>query len=118
MSVCRVFAVAAVPCLCLAAEAAEAQSRRAAGPIQPIAYQLPAAPASNAGDQRVAAPVPLPDGRVPGMIESWDVGGNAAFGLGRYSVGTVPRPRSNMERERMMERENRAIAGAGVQLRF
>jgi hypothetical protein len=54
------------------------------------------------------------------MIESWQIGDKAEFGLGRFHVGEIARARTNTERVRddLMAGENRAVAGAGIRIRF
>ena len=54
-----------------------------------------------------------------GMVSSWSLDRSVRFGLGRYEVLPIARPRSNLERERLpMERHTGSIAGAGVRLAF
>lgn len=116
MDVRRIAAVAALPCLCLMASPADAQSRRTTT-YRPIAFELRPEVHPLATDQRVQE-----DGRSAarssGLLGSLAVTEDAEIGIGRYAVGTIARPRTNVERERMMERENRSIAGAGMRLRF
>ncbi len=53
------------------------------------------------------------------MLESWSMDEATQLGLGRFRIAEPPRPRSNMERVRSpMDRETRAIAGAGLSIRF
>ena len=55
-----------------------------------------------------------------GMIQSWAVDRDVEFGLGRFRVSEARR-RTNLENERnpaRMEQPTRAIAGAGLRIRF
>lgn len=108
---------AAAACLCLLAVEAAAQSRSGAG-YRPIAFELSQPAPVSAENHRLQPLEPAARARSTGMLESWPVAENAEIGIGRFGVGTVARPRTNMERDRMMERENRNIAGAGMRLRF
>jgi hypothetical protein len=119
MNVRLLIAALAIPCFCAAAEQAMGQDRSAYGP------QLPAAPAAAQKAEATRNPARLPvieerEQARTEMIESWQVGDKAEFGLGRFQVGEVARGRTYTERVRddLMARENRAIAGAGLRLRF
>lgn len=116
MDVRHVAAVAAVPCLCLLATPADAQSRRNAT-YRPIAFELAPAARPDAADHRLQE-VDQPAQRASGMLGTLAVTDDAEIGIGRFGVGTIARARTNIERDRMMERENRSIAGAGMRLRF
>ncbi len=115
------FAALAVPCLCAAAETAIGQDRSAYGPIDP-AKRAPVAQPAEPDRNSPRLPVLEDRQRVEprDMIGSWQVGERAEFGLGRFHVGEIARARSNTERVRddLMARENRAVAGAGVRIRF
>ncbi len=116
MNVRHLVGALALPCACLAAEQAIGQDRSAIGPQDPKLQQI--------------VPAPAPEPRVPvvvepqrqkiTMIESWQVGDKAELGLGRFTVGEIPRRQTHTERVRddMMARENRSIAGAGFRIRF
>ena len=115
------FAALAVPCLCAAAETAIGQDRSAYGPNDPAqrpAIVQPAEPDRNSP----RLPVLEERQRVQAgdMLESWQVGDKAEFGIGRFHVGEIARARTNTERVRddLMARENRAVAGAGLRIRF
>ncbi len=124
MNVRRLTAAAAVPCLCLLAFEANAQVRRADRPIATApapAFNLRELPPSRDDRaQRIGLTEDWAEAPNDGMLGAWDMGGNARFGLGRFRVGEIARPRSNTERVRddLMARENRAIAGAGVRVSF
>jgi len=116
MNVRHLVGALALSCACLAAEQAVGQDRSAYGPQDPKLQQI--------------APRPAPEPRLPiieepqrariTMIESWQVGDKGEVGLGRFSVGPIPRRQTHTERVRddMMARDNRSIAGAGLRIRF
>ena len=111
----------AVPCLFILAPEADAQNRGAARAAPPTAFDLRAMPAGQVDETLRLRPLQEPvEPASSGMLESWQVDTNAMFGVGRFRVGDIPRRRSNMERVRdnLMERENRAIAGAGMRISF
>ncbi len=115
------FAALAVPCLCAAAETALGQDRSAYGPIDPAKRPPMVQPAE---PDRNSPRLPVLEDRQRvqprDMIESWQIGDKAEFGLGRFHVGEIARARTNTERVRddLMAGENRAVAGAGIRIRF
>ena len=119
MNVRRLSAALAMPCLCLAAGAAQGQSQ-IAGPPNPSA----GADVRSAAGPRVDNSFRLqPEAgrRAAGsaMIQSWTMEGNGELGLGRFTVPNGARPRTHTERMRDgMDAETRRIAGAGMQIRF
>ncbi len=117
MDVRWVAAVATLPCLCLLANEAGGQSRRSASE-PPILFELRPFQAPLATDQRMPEEASPPPIRSNGLLGRLSVTEDAEIGVGRYAVGTIARSRTNVERERMMERENRNIAGAGMRVRF
>jgi hypothetical protein len=114
------FAALAVPCLCVAAETAIGQDRSIHGPVDP--GRLPAARAAQADANSPRLPLLSEQNNRPRieMIESWQVGDKAEVGFGRFQVGEIARGRTHTERVRedLMARENRAIAGAGLRIKF
>lgn len=116
MEVRRVAAVATLPCLCFTTAEAGAQSRRSAAE-PPVVFELRPYQPPLVTNQRVQEDTRRPT-RVSGMLGTLTVTENAEIGIGRFGVGTIARARTNLERERMMERENRNIAGAGMRVRF
>ncbi len=118
MNARRVAAAMAIPCLLVLAHPADAQNRRAQAPA---AFDLRHMPAGQPDEGLRLRPLEEPAQPVStGFLESWDVDDNAVVAIGRFRIGDLPRRRSNMERVRdnLMERENRAIAGAGVRISF
>ena len=121
MNARRVAAAMAIPCLLVLAAPADAQNRRATRAQPPAAFDLRQIPSGQADESLRLRPLEEPaQSAGSGFLESWDVDVNAVFGIGRFRIGDLPRRRSNMERVRnnLMERENRAIAGAGVRISF
>lgn len=116
MDLRRFAAVAVLPCLCLTAAQADAQRRRSAAE-PPILFELRPYQPPLATDQRVRDEGPQ-RARSNGLLGRLAITENADIAVGRFGVGTIARSRTNVERERMMERENRNIAGAGMRLRF
>lgn len=116
MDVSRLTAALALPCLCLGAQTAAAQSRPASGePIQFELRRLVTVPADEEIRLRPAEPAAAPR---TGMIQSW-VDGNAEVGLGRFTVPNSARPRTHTERMGIgLDPETRRIAGAGMHIRF
>ena len=114
-------AALAITCACTFAAPALAQPSRTYGPVEPAQRIAPPAPAS---PQRLSAltPAPAPQPVLrDGLIERMELGGGAEIGIGRFRVGNIPKPRTNMEMERnpaALERPSRAIAGAGLRIRF
>lgn len=119
MDLRRMMTVLAVPCAFVAAERAIGQDR-SYGPQDPARTSI----VPSADDEKQESRLPVipeePRGAPISMIESWTLDDNAEFGLGRFRVGEIARPRTNLERIRMApnDRENRAIAGAGLSIRF
>jgi hypothetical protein len=114
-------AAAALPCLCALALPADAQQRRAAR-ARPAAVtfdlgQLPA-PRQRPVERYELREEPAP-AQPAGLLQSWEVG-DAIVGVGRYTVGAWPRPRTNTERLRPESTtgDTRNIAGAGMSVRF
>lgn len=121
MNARRVAAAMAIPCLLVLAHPADAQNRRATRAQPPATFDLRQIPSGQADESLRLRPLEEPaQSAGSGFLESWDVDDNAVFGIGRFRIGDLPRRRSNMERVRdnLMERENRAIAGAGVRISF
>jgi hypothetical protein len=120
MNARTLIAALAIPCLCAAAEQAIGQDRSTYGPTDPARAPV----AQRAEPDRNSPRLPVVDDRDRAkpieMLESWQVGDKAEFGLGRFQVGEIARARTNTERVRddLMARENRAIAGAGLRIRF
>jgi len=121
MNARRVAAAMAIPCLLILASEANAQNQNGARAGPPAAFDIRQLPASPADAVARLQPVDEPVRPASnGMLESWTVGANATFGIGRFRVGEIARPRTNTERmrENLMERENRSIAGAGLRINF
>jgi len=121
MNAGRLAAAMAIPCLFVLAAPADAQNRRAARAAPPATFDLRQMPTGQADESLRLRPLEEPVRPAgSGFLESWDVDDNAVFGIGRFRIGDLPRRRNNMERVRdnLMERENRAIAGAGVRISF
>jgi len=121
MNARRFAAAMAIPCLLVLASPADAQNRRATRAQPPAGFDLRQMPAGQADESLRLRPLEEPAQPAgSGFLESWNVDDNAVFGIGRFRIGDLPRRRSNMERVRanLMERENRAIAGAGVRISF
>ncbi len=116
MDLRHVAAAAVLPCLCLTAVQADAQRRRSAAE-PPIQFELRPYQPPLATDQRVRDEGPPPI-RSNGLLARLAITEDADIAVGRFGVGTIARPRTNVERDRMMERENRNIAGAGMRVRF
>lgn len=112
---------AAVPCLCLLAPDADAQLRRARArpPATFDLNQLPPPPSQRPVErpELTEAPAPL---RPAGLLQAWEVGGNAVVGIGRHTVAAWPRPRTHTERMRAesLTGETHNIAGARLSVRF
>ena len=121
MNARRFVAAMAIPCLFVLANPADAQNRRATRAAPPASFDLRGMPAGREDESLRLRPLeePAPSGG-SGFLESWDVDDNAVVAIGRFRIGDLPRRRNNMERVRdnLMERENRAIAGAGVRISF
>ena len=120
MDVRRIAAALAIPCACLPAAPALCQPNPVYGPQEPEQVRSAATPAPAPDAPRM--PI-VEEPRQPNsatMLEAWSLGGNAQFGIGRFRVGEVARPRTNTERmpATPLYREDRAIAGAGLSLRF
>jgi hypothetical protein len=115
MNVRHLMVMLTIPCACVAAERAIGQDRSVYGPQLPTAT----APTPDRASLRLPVVPEREQARID-MIESWRVGDKAEFGLGRFQVGQIARAPTNTERVRddLMARENRAIAGAGVRIRF
>jgi hypothetical protein len=112
-------AALATICACAFAAPALAQPSRTYGPVEP-ARTAPPAPAAQRISNITEAPSAAPALR-DGMLSRMELGGGAELGLGRFRVGDIPSRRSNMEMERnpaALERPSRAIAGAGLRIRF
>ena len=121
MNARRFTAAMAIPCLLALAAPADAQDRRATRAAPPATFDLRQNPAPPEDESLRLRPLEEPaPAASTGFLESWDVDENAVFGIGRFRIGDLPRRRNNMERVRdnLMERENRAIAGAGVRISF
>ena len=121
MNARRLTAAMAIPCLFVLASQADAQNRRATRAAPPASFDLRQTPAGSVDETLRLRPLEEPAQPVStGFLESWDVDDNAVVAIGRFRIGDLPRRRSNMERVRdnLMERENRAIAGAGVRISF
>lgn len=121
MNTRRLAAAMAIPCLFVLANPADAQNRRAIRAAPPAAFDLRQMPAGEADESLRLRPLEEPAQPAgSGFLESWNVESNAVVGIGRFRIGDLPRRRSNMERvrENLMDRENRAIAGAGVRISF
>jgi hypothetical protein len=113
-------AALAVPCLCAAAEQAIGQDRGAYGPNDPARTATAPKPEPISDPARLPVLEERDRAKTIDMIESWQVGDRAEIGVGRFQVGEIARGRTNTERVRddLMARENRAVAGAGVRIRF
>ena len=121
MNARRFVAAMAIPCLFVLASEADAQDRRTARAAPPATFDLRRAPVGQPDESLRLRPLEEPAQPAnSGFLESWNVDDNAVFGIGRFRIGDLPRRRNNMERVRdnLMERENRAIAGAGVRISF
>jgi hypothetical protein len=115
MDVRRVIAALAIPCACILPAQAFAQQSRFVGPVEPRAQQ---APPTEEPLHRQPVVRQEPAAR-SAMLESWQVAENAEFGIGRFRVMEIARPRTNLERERpVMDQPTRGIAGAGLRVRF
>jgi hypothetical protein len=114
------FAALAVPCLCAAAESAIGQDRSTYGPVDTVRPAPARSPEADRDAHRLPALDLREEQRRIEMIEAWQVGKRAEFGLGRFRVGEVARAPTHTERVRddLMARENKAIAGAGLRIRF
>lgn len=120
MNARSLIAALAIPCLCVAAEQAIGQDRGVYGPTEP------ARPAETQTRPPERSPQRLPvieeedEARRIDMLESWQLGEAAELGIGRFRVGEIARGRTHTERVRddLMARENRAIGGAGLRIRF
>jgi hypothetical protein len=121
MNTRRLAAAMAIPCLLVLAAPADAQTRRATRAQPPAAFDLRQVPTGTVDETLRLRPLEEPArAGGSGFLESWDVDDNAVLAIGRFRIGDLPRRRNNMERVRndLMERENRAIAGAGVRISF
>jgi hypothetical protein len=113
-------AAAALPCLCMLALPADAQQRRQRPRPTAVTFDLGQLPAPR---QRPVERYELREEPAPaqpvGLLQSWEVG-DAVVGVGRYTVGAWPRPRTNTERLRLESTtgDTRNIAGAGMSVRF
>jgi hypothetical protein len=123
MKLRRLSAALAAPCALLAATAADAQ----------IANAMLVAPAEEAL-RTVPDRTPLPQFTLPrgdfrdageprrnGLIAALPVDDRLTIGIGRFRVGEIARPRTNMEPERAPldpRRRDRGIAAVGMSLRF
>jgi|GEM_PF-4900673 len=107
-----------IPCACVAAGQAIGQDRSVYGP-QPPAPAPQSAPAPGSNSPRLPMLEERERPRME-MIESWRLGDKAELGVGRFQVGELARARTYTERVRddLMARENKAIAGAGLRIRF
>jgi hypothetical protein len=119
MNVRHLMVMLTIPCACIAAEQAIGQDRSVYGPQEPAPATLKPAPASDPDSPRLPVLEERDRARIE-MLESWSVGDRAELGIGRFQVGEVARGRTNTERVRddLMARENKAIAGAGLRIRF
>jgi hypothetical protein len=108
-----------IPCACVAAEQAIGQDRSVYGPPPPAPAASQPAPAPDPNSPRLPMIEERERARID-MLESWQVGDKAELGIGRFQIGEVARARTNTERVRddLMARENKAIAGAGLRIRF
>jgi hypothetical protein len=119
MSLRRLMTALTIPCACVAAERAIGQDRSVYGPQEPATRSIVQQPPADARTQRLPVIEEQRATKID-MLESWSVGDKAEFGIGRFRVGEIARQRTHVEqvREDLMARENRAIAGAGLRLRF
>ena len=121
MNARRFAAAMAIPCLFVLAHPADAQDRRATRATPPASFDLRQVPRGSEDESLRLRPLEEPaQPSGSGFLESWDVDDNAVVAIGRFRIGDLPRRRNNMERVRdnLMDRENRAIAGAGVRISF
>ena len=121
MNVRHLMVMLTIPCACIAAEQAIGQDRSVYGPQEPAPATVKPAPAPDADPDSPRLPVLEEQERARiEMLESWSVGDKAELGIGRFQVGEIARGRTNTERVRddLMARDNKAIAGAGMRIRF
>jgi hypothetical protein len=117
MNVRHLMVMLTIPCACIAAEQAIGQDRSVYGPqlrapTQPAQAPDPKSPRLPVLEERERARIE--------MLESWQVGDKAEIGIGRFQVGEIAHGRTNTERVRddLMARDDKAIAGAGLRIRF
>jgi hypothetical protein len=117
MNVRHLMVMLTVPCACIAAEQAIGQDRSVYGP-QLRAPTQPAK-ATETNSPRLPMLEERERARIE-MLETWAVGDKAEVGIGRFQVGEIARGRTNTERVRddLMARDDKAIAGAGLRIRF
>jgi hypothetical protein len=119
MNVRHLMVMLTIPCACIAAEQAIGQDRSVYGPQETATRLTPATPA-----ERDRSRIPILEDRERSrpieMLESWTLSEQAELGIGRFRVGEIARARTHNERvrENLMIREDRAIAGAGIRIRF
>jgi hypothetical protein len=119
MNVRHLMVMLTIPCACIAAEQAIGQDRSVYGPQEPAPAAINPAPAADPDSPRLPVIEERERARVD-MLEAWSVGDKAELGIGRFRIGEIARGRTNTERVRddLMARENRAVAGAGLRIRF
>ena len=108
-------AALAATVLLLAAGPAGAQQRR--GPAIPAVLTATAAEPDR-DDRLLAAPEPAARSR---MLHVMPLAADIEFGIGRYAVPEIARPRTHMEADRHptdIRRRGRNIAGIGLKLSF
>ena len=101
---------AALAATFLVLAAGQAEARPPGRPADP--------PAADADRLR---PVAIPAAAPVRMIGVMPLADNLEFGIGRYSVGEIARPRTHMEADRHptdVRRRGRGIAGIGLKLSF
>jgi hypothetical protein len=111
-------AVAATILLIAAGPAGAQQSRRPAIAPPSIAQAAALDADADADARLLAAPAVTPRSR---MIHVQTLADNIEFGIGRYAVPEIARPRTHMEADRYptdVRRRGRGIAGVGLKLSF
>jgi hypothetical protein len=118
MNVRHVTTALALPCALVCAERAAGQDRSIFGPEDTVRSRI--VPAASA-ETRLPFVAAEPRRASITSLQSWSVGPEAEVSLGRFRIVDQARRRTNMERERaplQMDMETKAIAGAGLRVRF
>ena len=118
MNVRRVTTVLALPYALMTADRVAGQDRSAFGPEDTVRTRI--VPAASA-ETRLPVFAAEPQRASITSLQSWSVGPEAEVSLGRFRIIDQARRRTNMERERaplQMDMETKAIAGAGLRVRF
>ena len=97
----------------------QAEAQRSSRPVAPPPLSASAAADRADADSRLfAAAAEAVRSRMIGVMPIAD---NIEFGIGRYTVGEIARPRTHMEADRHptdVRRRGRGIAGVGLKLSF